>query len=401
MSIKRDITTQASKYLESDEILIFIGSRQSGKTTILKQLIEILDQKGLKSFWLNLEDPEYLNLLNENPKNLFKIFTIPPDQKSYIFIDEVQYLKNPSNFLKYLFDEHREQIKLIVSGSSSFYLDNKFKDSLAGRKNIFPVYTLSFREFLRFKSENDLSEANLSKLSINDQNKVNLFYREYINFGGYPKIVLAPQEEKIDLLREIAFSYIKKDIFEAGIRQDEIFYKLFKILADQTGNLVNSMELAGTLGVSKTAIDHYLYAMQKSFHIVLVRPFYKNIRKEITKMPKVYFLDLGLRNFFTDNFQAFESRDDKGALLENAVFRQLIEKSQIDDIHYWRTTTQKEVDFVISNEAFEVKADPQNFNPKKYQEFQEEYPEINLKIISFDQKTSSVKSIPIIEPWSI
>jgi len=161
------------------------------------------------------------------------------------------------------------------------------------------------------------------------------------------------------------------------------------------------MELAGTLGVSKTAIDHYLYAMQKSFHIVLVRPFYKNIRKEITKMPKVYFLDLGLRNFFTDNFQAFESRDDKGALLENAVFRQLIEKSQIDDIHYWRTTTQKEVDFVISNEAFEVKADPQNFNPKKYQEFQEEYPEINLKIISFDQKTSSVKSIPIIEPWSI
>jgi len=99
---------------------------------------------------------------------------------------------------------------------------------LAGRKNIFPVYTLSFREFLRFKSENDLSEANLSKLSINDQNKVNLFYREYINFGGYPKIVLAPQEEKIDLLREIAFSYIKKDIFEAGIRQDEIFISYSK-----------------------------------------------------------------------------------------------------------------------------------------------------------------------------
>lgn len=401
MSIKRDITTQAQKYLDSDEILIFIGSRQSGKTTILKQLIEILDQKGQKSFWLNLEDPEYLNLLNENPKNLFKIFTIPQNQKSFVFIDEVQYLNNPSNFLKYLFDEHRDQIKLIVSGSSSFYLDNKFKDSLAGRKKIFPVYTLSFQEFLRFKSEINLSEANLSKLSIDDQNKINLFYREYINFGGYPKIVLAPLEEKIDLLREIAYSYIKKDIFEAGVRQDEIFYKLFKILASQAGNLVNSSELANTLGISKTAIDHYLYAMQKSFHIVLVRPYYKNLRKEITKMPKVYFLDLGLRNFFTDNFQSFDARDDKGALLENVVFRQLIEKYQIDDINYWRTTTQKEVDFVVSNEAFEVKADPQNFNPKKYQEFQEQYPEIDLKIVSFDQKRSSIKSVPIIEPWTI
>lgn len=401
MSIKRDITTEAQKYLDSDEILIFIGSRQAGKTTILKQLIEILDQKGLQSFWLNLEDPEYLNLLNENPKNLFKIFNIPPDQKSFVFIDEVQYLNNPSNFLKYIYDEHQEQIKLIVSGSSSFYLDSKFKDSLAGRKKIFPVYTLSFKEFLRFKGEIDLSEANLSKLSIDDQNKINLFYREYINFGGYPKIVLAPLEEKIDLLREIAFSYIKKDIFEAGIRQEDIFYKLFKILADQAGNLVNSMELASILGVSKTAIDHYLYAMQKSFHIVLVRPFYKNLRKEITKMPKVYFLDLGLRNFFTDNFQAFNARDDKGALLENAVFRQLIEKNQVDDINYWRTTGQKEVDFVVSNEAFEVKADPKNFNPKKYQEFQEQYPKIDLKIVSFDQKLSSIKSTPIIEPWSL
>jgi len=304
MSIIRNVTLHAQNRLKNDEILLFIGPRQAGKTTILKQLQTHLAENNEKVYFLNLEDPDYLDLLNESPKNLFKIFTVDLSRRTFILIDEIQYLKNPSNFLKYFYDEYAGKIKILVSGSSAFYLDKKFEDSLAGRKKIFYVRTLSFEEFLRFKNENDLAKiVSESKApALQEKEKISFYFREYLIYGGYPRAVLAPIEEKTDILREIAYSYIKKDIYEANVRQDEIFYKLLKILASQIGNLVNASELALTLGVSKTTIDNYLYIMRKSFHLHLVSPFYKNMRKELTKMPKVYFADLGLRNFFSDNF---------------------------------------------------------------------------------------------------
>lgn len=402
MSIIREITFKSKHSWETEEILIFIGARQAGKTTILHQIQSELEKDNKKCFWLNLEDPEYLNLLNENPKNLWKIFDFDQNRRNFLFIDEIQYLKNPTNFLKYFYDEHRDRIKLVVSGSSSFYLDKKFKDSLVGRKKIFPVHTLSFNEFLRFKNENKLSKRNLKQLSLNDRNKIISYYQEFIIFGGYPRIVLAETvEEKKELLAEIAFSYIKKDILEANIRQDEIFYKLFKILANQVGNLVNAMEIANTIGVSKTAIDNYLYVMQKSFHLCLIPPFSQNIRKEITKMPKVYFFDLGLRNFFADNFEVWQKRTDRGQLLENAAFRQLFEKYPLEEIRFWRTITQKEVDFIVGKNAFEVKTEQAKFQPKKYQAFLEAYPDFNLSVIVYDNQKNKESDYKVLNVWEV
>ncbi|MBI2450954.1 MAG: ATP-binding protein [Parcubacteria group bacterium] len=402
MTIIRDITLKARKYLEDPEILIFIGSRQAGKTTILKQLQSILEQENKKTYFLNLEDPDYLILLNESPKNLFKIFPVDLKKKNFIFIDEIQYLKNPSNFLKYFYDEYAGAIKIIASGSSAFYLDKKFKDSLAGRKKIFNVFTVSFREFLRFKEEEELSKKDFEKLTLSEKEKIELYYREYIIYGGYPRVVLAPLSEKQDILRDIVYSYIKKDIFEAHIRQEEIFYKLFKIFAVQVGSLVNASELANTLGVSKTAVDHYLYVMQKSFHIKLINPFYKNVRKELTKMPKVYFYDLGLRNFLVDNFSPYDTREDKGILLENAVFRQLLDKYDSNDIKFWRTVQKNEIDFIIKEkEAIEVKAQPLQFKEKNYKIFMENYKDFNFKIVSLSVKMKNVGRHNIIEAWEI
>lgn len=404
MSIIRDATINSRKYLESDEIIIFVGSRQAGKTTILKQIRTDLEAKGENCYFLNLEDPEYLELLNKNPKNIFKIFPLDLKKKNFVFIDEIQYLKNPSNFLKYIYDEHKERIKLIVSGSSAFYIDRKFKDSLAGRKKIFNVFTLSFREFLRFKKETELSQKDFTILALEEKNKISLYFREFMIYGGYPRVVLSFYEEKEDILKEIAYSYVKKDIYEANIKQDEAFYKLFKILANQVGNLVNTSELADTLGVSKTAIDNYLYVMQKSFHLVLIKPFFKNIRKEITKMPKVFFMDLGLRNFFMGNFSPFETRGDKGSVLENAVFRQLIETYDKEDIKFWRTTSQKEIDFVVQgNLAFEVKADALKSRKENYESFLENYPDAKLKIVTIDSKDilDSNQCYSIIDLWNI
>lgn len=401
MNILRDITTESQKYWDREEILIFIGPRQAGKTFILKQIKSELEKRGSSCFFLDLEDPEYLGILNQSPKNLFKIFTADSERKNFIFIDEIQYLDNPSNFLKYIFDEHRDNVKLIVSGSSAFYLDRKFKDSLAGRKKIFNIFTLSFREFLRFKKEDFLAMADFGKIGLEEKNRISLYYREFMVFGGYPRVALSPLEEKKEILKEIAYSYIKKDIYEASIRQEEMFYKLFKILASQIGNLVNASELANTLNISKTAIDNYLYVMQKSFHLALIRPFYQNVRKEITKMPKIYFFDMGLRNFFLNDFSQFETRNDKGQLLENAVFRQLLEEYDADEIKFWRTVDQKEIDFVAGDLAFEVKADSDKAKEKKYKLFLENYPDKKLSFVSIDSKADFVNSYQVVDVWDV
>jgi predicted AAA+ superfamily ATPase len=403
MTIIRDATIKAKKYLlNNEEILIFIGPRQAGKTTILRQLEMFLKKDNLSVFFLNLEDPDYLSLLNKSPKNLFKIFTFNSIQKNFILIDEIQYLNNPSNFLKYFYDEHKEKIKLIVSGSSAFYLDKKFKDSLVGRKRIFYVLTLSFREFLRFKNEEKLLQKKFKESSLVDRERILNYYQEYLIYGGYPRVVLSQFQEKQEILRDIAYSYIKKDIYEANIKQDQVFYKLLKILASQIGGLVNSSELANTLNVSKTAIDNYLSIMEKSFHISLIRPFFSNVRKELIKMPKVYFLDIGLRNFFISNFQPLEIRqNDKGILLENTVFRHFLENYQIDEIKFWRTIQKNEIDFIVGEKAFEIKINPKQFKENNYKKFLQNYPKITFFIVSLNLEIESIGKYKVLKPWEV
>lgn len=381
MSIIRDVTVKARKYLKNEEILLFIGPRQAGKTTVLKQL-QLLLKKETPFFYLNLEDKEYLKLLNNNPKNIFQIFPIDQTKKTTLFIDEVQYLNDPTNFLKLLFDQYKEKLKLIASGSSAFYLDKRFHDSLAGRKKIFYVYTASLREFLRFKKEDLLSKKHFDKLSLVEEEKLTKYLHEYLIFGGYPRVILEDSyEEKKEILRDLAYSYIKKDVIEAGIRSDENFYLLLKILSQQIGNLVNFSELSLTLGVSRTMISNYFYVMEKSFHIQRIKPFYKNLRKEITRMSKIYFYDLGLRNFFYGNYDTLLTRIDKGQLLENFFFRHLLEEHYPDEIKYWRKINGGEIDFIVDKQAYEIKTNKNNINLKKYQNFKNKYPEISLKFL--------------------
>ncbi|MBI4600134.1 ATP-binding protein [Candidatus Uhrbacteria bacterium] len=382
---------------------MLIGPRQAGKTVILKQVQQHLTQRGEHTFFLNLEDPDYLRLLNETPKNLFAIIPIAGlTTRVIVFLDEVQYLDNPSHFLKFFYDEYRESIKIIVSGSSAFYIDEKFTDSLAGRKKIFYVHTLSFREFLVFKGAGHLCDR-LDAHTLSEREQIRNQYSEYMMFGGYPRVVLAQTHaEKKDLLQEIAYSYVKKDVFDAGIRKDDSFYRLLRILASQVGNLVNTNELARTIGVSTSAIRHYLYIAQKSFHIVLTRPFFRNLRKELTKMPKAYFSDLGLRNFFVQNFESITLRNDRGFLLENAALREMSERISTDEIKFWRTTQDREVDFVIEGiGAFEVKYALSAIRIKQYEEFRAVYPNISFSFIAFDAQKQNIHDVPVHSVWSI
>ena len=213
------------------------------------------------------------------------------------------------------------------------------------------------------------------------------YFNEYLTYGAYPAVVLEQRnEEKIQLLAELKNAYIKRDLLESNIANEGKFYLLLQILADQVGSLVNKKELGTTLQLDSKTVDNYLYILQKCYHVQLIRPFYRNIRKELTKMPKVFFNDLGLRNSLLNRFSAPETRSDKGALLENYVFTQLRQKYTLDQIKFWRTADQKEVDFVIEErfgegKAYEVKWNALNFKQKKYYQFRETYTNYQLSVL--------------------
>ena len=385
--IKRNLFESLQSHLEKKEFTILTGARQTGKSTLLHQLENFCKEKNIPTVFLNLENKNILSELNESPLNVLNFLPIT-DKRTVILIDEIQYLVDPSNFLKLLYDEHAKTIKIVATGSSAFYIDKTFKDSLAGRKRIFHLYTCSFDEYLKMSGKEELYEE-IKRLFANPAaktTKMELLRQEWHNYmvyGGYPAVALEPNsKEKIACLRELRDSFVKRDILESGVQNENAFYNLFRIIASQTGSLINVNELSSSLKIKNETVNNYLYILQKCFHIALVRPFYRNLRKELTKMPKAYLLDNGLRNCLINNFEILAFRFDKGELWENTYFRLLVEKHGIDDIAFWRTTEGNEVDFVMNYVenpyAIEVKFDKNTIKESKYKLFRGTYPDIPL-----------------------
>lgn len=385
--MKRKLFEKLLRHCSKREFTILTGARQTGKSTLLKDLDQTLKSKNEPTVFLNLENKILLDELNNSPLNLLA-YLPTVEKKVTFFIDEIQYLNDPSNFLKLLYDDHSDQLKIVCSGSSAFYMDNKFKDSLSGRKRIFRINTCDFEEFLMLKNKKEL----LTEIKRIQENKtyksvkielIRLEWEEYMLFGGYPAVVIESDiDEKKEILKEIKDSFVKRDIQEAGVRNEDTFYQLLKILASQTGQLVNINELANTLRARNETIQSYLDVMQTCFHLSLVKPFYANLRKELIKMPKGYLMDAGLRNCLINNFQPLNMRLDKGELWEMAVFRMLVDKHGEDAIRFWRTADGKEVDFIIPDMqppiAIEAKFDQNQIKPKKYSYFQENYPQFKF-----------------------
>ena len=388
----RNLFAKLLQHIDKKEFTIITGARQTGKSTLMRQLNEHCKQNNLPSVFLNLENKQILNDLDASPLNIFSYL---PDAESRIvvFIDEVQYLKEPSNFLKLLYDEYVEKIKIVATGSSAFYLDKSFTDSLAGRKRIFWLSPCSFDEYLGLRGKNDLMRE-LAEIQKNARYKSLLIdvlrqeFESFMLFGGYPAVIIEPdRKEKILRLAEIRDSFLKRDILESGVQNEIAFYNLFHLLASQTGNLLNANELSSTLRIRSETIANYVYVLQKCFHITLVKPFYQNLRKELTKMPKVYLHDNGMRNSLLNNFQPINERIDKGMLWENTAFSLLCEKHNIDEIFFWRTADGNEVDFVLPKienpQAIECKFDANTKNSTKYKKFIENYPNIPFSFYSF------------------
>lgn len=373
--------------IDNNLILLLVWARQVWKTTILKQLRDKI-KNNIKTYFLNLEDTEIKSLINIHPNKLFEITWSNKSEKHVIFIDEIQYLENPTNFLKYIYDEYKDNIKLIVSWSSSFYIDQKFKDSLIWRKKVFNIYTLDFEEFLDFKWENELKDILFidKKIPVLYKSKIDILFSEYITYSGYPEIVLLNDNQwKIERLSDFTLDYIKKDIYDSNIADVDKFLAILKVLAQQSWELLNMNEIANTFNLSLPTVEKYIYIMRKSFHIALVWPFYSNIRKELSKMPKVYFYDLWFRNSLLKNFDNINFRQDKWWYFENIVWREFLFKYWIDNIKYWRTQSKNEVDFIIDEKkAFEVKFSKNLIKESKYKLFREKYSTFDLEYITYD-----------------
>lgn len=402
MLLQRSLLPAIENHLGDKRHTIITGARQVGKTSALKLVHQKLKSEGEQVFQLTLEDSRVLHNINEHPDRVFEhVPTLPKpaqagaaDKRLFLLIDEVQYAADPTHFLKFLYDKYEGNVKVVATGSSAFYIDRKFTDSLAGRKRVFQLYPLSMEEYLTFRGDDELLQEfafiqeRPSYISPSMAALKAVFY-EYLTFGGYPAVALEPDfSEKKMLLNELKNAYVKRDIAESGVSMEAKFFLLFQLLADQTGNLVNRHELSKMIQVDTKTVDNYLYVLEKCYHVHLLKPFFRNLQKELTKMPKVYFNDLGLRNALLNRFSPVDTRADKGALLENYYFIRLRQEYEADQLRFWRTTEQQEIDFVVEvsfgeGKAYEVKWTKQHFKPVKLSKFLEAYP--GFKISCLDE----------------
>lgn len=345
--IKRHIISDLLKHLESEEITLLVGPRQAGKTTIMLHLKQILEKKGAKTLHLDIDRDDHRIYFNSqtdlvNYLNLF--FGL---HKGYVFIDEIQRLENAGLFLKGIYDRNLPY-KLIVSGSGSLELKEKIHESLAGRKRIFEISTITFKEFVDYKTNYRYSQ-HLPDFFQYDKSLPHTLFSEYFYFGGYPKVILAETiEEKKKTIQDIYQSYVEKDIQNLiHIKKTDSFIHLVTLLSSQIGQLVNITEISRLLNIDRETVKLYLWYLEKTFIIHRINPYFSNIRKELTKMPIYYFNDIGLRNYIRNQFTVAPQIDD-GFLFQNFVYQLLKISSQYKDsrLHFWRTKDGGEVDFI-------------------------------------------------------
>ena len=358
MFIKRTLYRQIKAHLETPDVFtLIIGPRQAGKTTLMNLLRADLVKRGEKTMLLNMDITAHKPLFTTHEKLVQAIRLEIGEKGGYVFLDEIQRRKDAGLFLKGLSDMNLPY-KFIVSGSGSLELKENIHESLPGRKRLFALSTLSFEEFVDFKTEYKYAEPgnDIKDLAaFFDVHKEMLaeYLSEYLNFGGYPKVVLAQTLElKRSEIDDIYKSYLERDIEQLlHVKKSDQFTNLVRMLSAQTGNLVNVTELSGSLGIIQETINNYLWYLEKTFITSKVTPFFKNIRSEITKSPMYYFVDLGLKNYSINQFGiATLLIPPPGLLFENFVYNILKENLSLTSatIHFWRTQEKAEVDFVIN-----------------------------------------------------
>jgi predicted AAA+ superfamily ATPase len=296
--------------------------------------------------------------------------------------------------LKYIYDEY-ENIKFIVSGSSTLDIRWKMKDSLAWRLLKFDIFPLSFEEFLIFKWKDNLAKLVWKTQDLDIiNNDLKFYYKEYAKYWWYPKVVLANYAEiKEEYLKQIYGTYIQKDIKDIWkIREVDKFNKVLKLFANQSWNLVNSREISKTIWVSVNTLNEWIFLLENTFVLKFIKPFSTNIRWEITKMPKVFFIDNGIRNFIDENFELTWNS------FENSFFEYINSAYKNKNINFYRTQNKQEIDFVLDWKPFELKLSYNWNNLTALKNFEEKYKERG-NIITLEKQENNKYNV--LFPWEM
>ena len=325
----RELSNLILKKLQTNKVVILSGARRVGKTMLVKEILANVNEPILR---LNGDDIHVHDKLSirsiENYKQILGTYKL-------LYIDEAQKIPEIGLKLKLMIDEI-EGLRIIISGSSSFDIHKNAGEPLTGRKYTFTLYTLSENEYTQIEN------------NINKMDKI----RERLVFGNYPELLHLPdRQDKVDYLNEMISSYLLKDILVyEHIKNSQKIFNLLRLIAFQIGGEVSLQELGIQLGISKNTVEKYLDLLSKVFILHKVEGFSRNLRKEITKNSRWYFLDNGIRNAVIANFNPLHARNDIGALWENYMISERLKYQEYKRIssnnYFWRTYEQQEIDWV-------------------------------------------------------
>jgi len=358
-----------SQYWENNKVLVILGPRRAGKTTLINEFLKTTKLKYKLESGDNLKIQETLS-----SQNFDKILSFCEGYE-LIIIDEAQNIPNIGMGLKIIID-NLPNIKVITTGSSSFELANQVGEPLVGRKKTLFLFPFAQLELKNIYNKFELQEK----------------LEEFLIFGNYPEIfTLKNKQQKISNLLELTNSYLLKDILSLeNIQKPKQLLKLLKLLAFQVGSEVSCNELSNQLDLDLKTVQRYLDLLEKTFVIKSLSGFSRNLRKEVTKKEKYYFYDLGIRNAIINNFNDLETRNDIGSLWENFIF---IERMKFNNYtnnfvntYFWRTYDKKEIDLIEEKDgelfAYEFKWNAKQKNKIKIpQEFLDTYNNSSFQVI--------------------
>lgn len=363
--IQRQLQSILQEKLHKGKAIILIGARQTGKTTLLKELIKDQDH----ALWLNADDMDVRNIV----QNL-TISRLPSLVKQYecIVIDEAQRIENIGLQLK-LITDNMPNIQLLVTGSSALELANTINEPLTGRKYEYPLYPLSFFEL----------QEHFGLIQEQTALPVRLVY------GSYPDVVCHSGEEK-EILSQLADGYLYKDVLQwERIKKPEKLLKLLQALAYQMGSEVNYTELAQIVGLDKETIGNYITLLEQAKVVFRLSSFSRNLRNELKHARKIYFYDNGIRNALINNYADVSTRQDIGALWENYLVSERLKNNQYSsryvNSYFWRTTQMQEIDYLEEYDgklyAYEFKWNV-NKKAKSNPTFNKAYPGVQIVTIT-------------------
>ncbi|MCR5289397.1 MAG: ATP-binding protein [Treponema sp.] len=375
--IKRDLQNILTSRIGKGKVIILIGPRQVGKTTLLKAMLSGHVSSNTVQYW-NCDESEVRAMLSQGSTNRYKSLV---GSSSFIVIDEAQRVKDIGLALKILHDNFPD-VQFAVTGSSSLDLSNTINEPLTGRKFEYNLFPFSVNELINHTNMLDEIKQLENRLV----------------YGFYPDVVNNPGDEK-EILSNIVSSYLYKDVFEfQDVRKPAIIEKLVQVLALQVGSEVSFNELGNFLGIDSLTVQRYIDLLEKAYVIFHLHSYSRNVRNELKKSIKIYFYDNGVRNAVISNFSPCALRTDIGELWENFLISERVKNNAFHNrkakYYFWRTTQKQEVDFIEEIDgtfkAFEFKYNPKKANAKCPLTFSNNYPEISFEVITKENYTDFV-----------